>query len=71
MNQVEQVLSDAAASDTVPDLQSLDRGGRLREQIQTVAAGPMAPLLATALREAFEADPGSASIEYLEISPVL
>lgn len=67
MNQVEQVLSDAAASDTVPDLQSLDRGGRLREQIESVAAGPMAPLLATALREAFEADPGSASIEYLEM----
>jgi hypothetical protein len=66
MNQVEQILSDAAATNTVADLRSLDRGGRLREQIKAVAAGPMAPLLATALRHALEADPHRATIEYLE-----
>ena len=66
MNQVEQILSDAAASNTVADLRSLDSGGRLREQIPTVAAGPMAPFLATVLRDALEADPHSVTIEYFE-----
>lgn len=66
MNQVEHILSDAAASNTVADLRSLDSDGRLREQIPTVAAGPMAPLLATVLRDALEADPHSVTIEYFE-----
>lgn len=66
MNHVEQILSDAAASNTVPDLRSLDSGERLREHIPAVAAGPMAPLLAAVLRDAFEAEPQSVTIEYLE-----
>lgn len=66
MNQVEQILSDAAASNVVPDLRSLDEGGWLRKLMPAVAAGPMAPLLAAALRNAYEADPHGDAVAHLE-----
>jgi hypothetical protein len=66
VNEVEQILADAAAEEAVPALRRLQVVEGLADQIAAAAAGPMAPLLADALCDAYEADPDGDALHHVE-----